>query len=212
MAPQSTGPLPKRVPRLHDRLRVDNSEVPSDIWRWKSHQPTPTRGPYAETKRPSRSSRTALHSLRACGTSIATADWSVLRASEGEISVGTVIGATRIGIRISMRGRPPVNRLRLVTDCGIFSTIRCNGLSVWDGTGNSRIMKLLRPVCSAAVMGAAASTNLIGRTLRRETAYPGLRESRAPVLRGMPRRRTFTDWYRRNARRHGRLDHATRPA
>ena len=113
---------------------------------------------------------------RLCGTGIATADWSVQRASEGEISVGTVIGPTRIGFRISMRGRPPLNRLRLVTDSGTLEADLFNGFSVWDGSGNSRLMKLFRPIRSAAATAAATSTNLLGRALRAETAYPGLRE------------------------------------
>ncbi len=120
------------------------------------------------------------HSLafaaRLCGTGIATAEWSVQRASEGEISVGTVIGPTRIGFRISMRGRPPLNRLRLVTDSGTLEADLFNGFAVWDGSGNSRLMKLFRPIRSAAATAAAASTNLLGRALRAETAYPGLRE------------------------------------
>ena len=113
---------------------------------------------------------------RLCGTGIALADWSLQRATEGEISVGTVFGQTRIGIRISMQGRPPVNRLRLVTDSGTVEADLFNGFSVWDRTASSRVMKLFRPIRSAAVLGGVAVANLVARTLRSETAYPGLRE------------------------------------
>ena len=113
---------------------------------------------------------------RICGTRISTRTWSLERATDGEIAVSTVVGETRIAIRISMRGRPPVNRLRLVGDAATVEVDLFSGFAVWDTTSSSRFMKLFRPIRSSAVLGMVASVNLTSRVLRAETAYPGLRE------------------------------------
>lgn len=113
---------------------------------------------------------------RLCGPGVGVASWAIERSSDGELAFGTSVGATRVSIRISMRGRPPANRLRLVADAGTVEADLFNGFAVWDRTGATRSMKLLRPLRSAMVLGAVAAANLVARVVRSETAYPGLRE------------------------------------
>ena len=113
---------------------------------------------------------------RFCGTDIGNASWGIQRSADGELDLGATVGQTRIGIRISMRGRPPANRLRLVADAGTVEADLFNGYAVWDRTGATRSMKLLRPLRSALVLGAVATANLVARVVTSETAYPGLRE------------------------------------
>lgn len=113
---------------------------------------------------------------RWCGPRIAACDWDLLRASPGELAVSTVVGATRVSIRISLHGRPPMNRLRLVGDGGTIELDLFNGFAVVDRSAATRLMKIARPLRSALALGVAASRNLVVRAAHAETAYPGLRE------------------------------------
>ena len=113
---------------------------------------------------------------RLCGTGIAAVDWDVVRVSAGEMAISAVVDETRLAIRISMRGRPPANRLRLVTDGGTIELDLFSGFAIVDRTSATRVMKIARPFYSAATLGVAASRNLLARAVRIETAYPGLRE------------------------------------
>lgn len=114
--------------------------------------------------------------VRLLGPSIASSGWEIMRASAGEMSIGTVHHETRVSLRISLRGRPPANRLRLVADEGTIELDLFSGFAVVDRTSASRIMKVVRPFRSATTLGAAAAGNLVRRALRAESAYPGLRE------------------------------------
>lgn len=113
---------------------------------------------------------------RILGTRIAECEWAALRASPGEVTAMGVVGETRVSLRVSLHGRPPMNRLRLVTDGGTVDLDLFTGFAVVDRSLASRAMKLARPLRSALAQGAAASRELLHRALAAETAYPGLRE------------------------------------
>lgn len=110
------------------------------------------------------------------GTGIAEAEWSVTSAIAGECAVSAVVGGARISLRISLRGRPPSNRLRVVAERGTIELDLFNGYAVLDRSAATRPMKLFRPVRQAVATTAAATLAVAARVVRREFAYPGLRE------------------------------------
>ena len=110
------------------------------------------------------------------GTAVGEAEWSVTSAIAGECAVSAVVGGARISLRISLRGRPPSNRLRVVAERGTIELDLFNGYAVLDRSAATRPMKLFRPVRQAVATAAAATLAVAGRVVRREFAYPGLRK------------------------------------
>ena len=113
---------------------------------------------------------------RFCPGLITEAEWSYRTPSPGELVVGASVGEVNVTARISTRGRPPVNALRLVTEGGTIHLDLFHGFALVDRTNASRTMKIARPAFFAARLATAAVTNLAGRVIRQEPAYPGLRE------------------------------------
>jgi predicted dehydrogenase len=114
---------------------------------------------------------------RLCPASIAGGDWIARRPYDGELVVVATVGHVGIWTRISMNGRPPVNRLRIIAERGTITLDLFHGFSNLDRFRSaSSAMKVARPFLSAARMGGSAGANLAWRALRRESAYPGLRE------------------------------------
>ncbi|HVT39907.1 MAG TPA: Gfo/Idh/MocA family oxidoreductase [Gemmatimonadaceae bacterium] len=115
-------------------------------------------------------------SARLCRTPITSGDWVCRRPASGEFLVVGTVGDVGISARISMRGRPPVNQLRLVAEGATIHADLFHGFAIIEHPGSSRAMKIARPFLFAAGLLAAATGNLFRRTLRAEPAYPGLRE------------------------------------
>ena len=113
---------------------------------------------------------------RHCVRPITDATWRCDRTAPGELVVGASVGETRVTVRLSLRGRPPMNAIRFVAERGTITLDLFNGFAVIDRTGTSRVMKPLRPWFAAVRLARVSMTALAGRALRRETAYPGLRE------------------------------------
>lgn len=113
---------------------------------------------------------------RLLGASFADAEWTVSGREAGELRCAGVIGGTTIGVLISMSGRPTRNTLRVLGTHGTVHVDLFHGFAVREPPSVSRIRKISRPFGVAASSLAAASRNLVMRSLRREPAYPGLRE------------------------------------
>lgn len=102
---------------------------------------------------------------------------SVLAPREGELTVlwRTGGGAT-VSVVVSMAGRPPHNRGWLVGARATLHLDFFHGYGFVERSWRSRWRKALAPFEQAGRHAAAAGTNLLLRGLRREWAYPGLRE------------------------------------
>lgn len=108
---------------------------------------------------------------------IADAAWNVLHPEPGELLIfaRAAAGAT-ISFRISMNSRPTRNSLSLVGTNGTINLDLFHGFVVFDRGGKAtRASKILRPFEAGARNLSAATVNLIRRSIRRESAYPGLR-------------------------------------
>ncbi len=107
---------------------------------------------------------------------ITEGDWHRLRPTSGEWIITATIGELGVTGRISMRGRPPVNELRLIAEGGTMVVDLFHGFATTDRAGAGRSAKVLRPLRASARQAAAATLGLARRALRSEPAYPGLRE------------------------------------
>lgn len=139
----------------------------------------------AETSRQSARDEVAMeilpHALslaaRLCPERITRGSWTARRPSNGELVVGATVGDVGVSARISMNGRPPVNQLRLVAEHGTVILDLFHGFSIVDRSRSySRAGKIARPFVHATRLGVTAAGNLAWRAMRREPAYPGLRE------------------------------------
>jgi predicted dehydrogenase len=82
----------------------------------------------------------------------------------------------RLDLSLSLRGRPPRNELRVTGTRGSGVSDLFHGYCALEAGGTSRAAKALRPLVHAGRVLAASSANLLGRSLAREPAYPGLRQ------------------------------------
>lgn len=103
-------------------------------------------------------------------------DWHAWRPAPGELRAGAVAGGTTIGVLISMAGRPTRHTLRLVGTAATAHVDLFHGFATVEPGAVSRARKIARPFTHASATLAAAFANLGARALRREPAYPGLRE------------------------------------
>jgi len=113
---------------------------------------------------------------RFCGAPITEGAWECRRPAAGEVLVLATVGAVGVSARISMRGRPPVNRLLLVAEGGTVHVDLFHGFAFVERAGTSRSMKIVKPLVFATRLFAVSAGNLVVRGLRAEPAYPGLRE------------------------------------
>jgi predicted dehydrogenase len=102
--------------------------------------------------------------------------WRTMRSGAGEFRAYAVTGAASASLLISMGGRPTRNTLRLVGTGGTAHLDLFHGFATVESAAVSRARKVSRPFTHAGTTLAAATVNLVARTLRREPAYPGLRE------------------------------------
>ena len=104
------------------------------------------------------------------------AEWHVADSPAGELRAEGIADGVSLGILISMRARPTRNTLRVMCEGGTFHVDLFHGHSVVEPPGVSRARKALRPLSFSLTSFGAAGANLARRALRREPAYPGLRD------------------------------------
>jgi predicted dehydrogenase len=131
--------------------------------------------------------------FRALGFEPTLAGVKVDRFSDDALELSWHFGPTRLSARIDLCARPTCNELRVAGDEGSALVDLFHGYLVTDRAATNRTTKLLRPFRSSSNTLLRASTNLLGRTLRNQRAYPGLQSliastyaaittlSRAPV-------------------------------
>ena len=106
---------------------------------------------------------------------LAAIEWHVSNPLPGELQVTGTAAGTAVSIVVSMRGRPPVNRLELIGERATAHVDLFHGFMAMDAGRATRTGKAARPFTRAAAVSTAAATNLVRRARRGEAAYPGLR-------------------------------------
>lgn len=102
--------------------------------------------------------------------------WTCLRPGSGELRALASAGGASFEIAITTRGRPTRAELALVGTRGSARADLFHGFAVLERGRPTRARKLTRPFVLSGATLAGAGVNLAGRALRREPAYPGLRE------------------------------------
>jgi predicted dehydrogenase len=100
----------------------------------------------------------------------------VLRSTDDELELAGAAGAAALGVEISLRGRPTRNELHLLGTSASAIVDLFHGYAIIEPGGVSRRSKALRPFRLASGLLVNAGGNLAYRAVRREPAYPGLRE------------------------------------
>ncbi|MBV36152.1 MAG: hypothetical protein CMP47_11995 [Rickettsiales bacterium] len=102
-------------------------------------------------------------------------DWTITPAGAHGWQVTTIIGSATLRITLNLAARPTEAMLALRGEKGAWEADLFHGYSRFrDGTVGRR-SKALRPFRDALSVLGHASTNMVGRVMRREPAYPGLR-------------------------------------
>lgn len=104
------------------------------------------------------------------------AAWHVTHSRPGELRASGTLGAISVSILVSTHGRPTRNTLLLVGARGTVRLDLFHGYAVVIRGEPTRAFKVAHPFVDAARTAASAAANLAVRAVRRETAYPGLRE------------------------------------
>jgi predicted dehydrogenase len=107
---------------------------------------------------------------------LAGVEWSVTRASPGELQAIGTQSAVSLSIQISTRARPTVSAWRVAGDRRTADVDLFHGFVSFDEAQVTRPGKIVHPFASSARRLAAAAVNLTRRAMRRESAFPGLRE------------------------------------
>lgn len=107
---------------------------------------------------------------------LADAGWTVIRPVPGELRCSAQLGEATVSLLVSTDGRPPVNALRAIFKDRTVEVDLYHGYSVIIRGSTGRGFKIRRPFVSALATITAATANGARRALRREAAYPGLRE------------------------------------
>jgi predicted dehydrogenase len=113
---------------------------------------------------------------RLLGVPLAHASWRVGQGPAGEIRAATDAGGASVAFMVSMRSRPTENSLTIRCDGGTVRANLFHGYATIERGVPSRLDKVGRPFITASQGFGAATGNLVGRAIRREPAYPGLRE------------------------------------
>jgi hypothetical protein len=115
-------------------------------------------------------------SRRLLGLELTAADWSVAGNVPGEVRVTAQLGSALVTIAVSMRARPTENSFVLRCDGGTVRGDLFHGFATIAKGQPSRWNKLGSPFVASGRSFGAASLNIVGRAMRGELAYPGLRE------------------------------------
>ncbi len=110
------------------------------------------------------------------GTGVSEVEWNVLRPASGELRIFGQTRETSVSIFISMNARPTGNSFHLFGSEGAIHLDLFHGYSVVESGVTSRARKILHPFDLAVRSFSAATANLARRAVRRESAYPGLRQ------------------------------------
>ncbi len=109
-------------------------------------------------------------------TDISEIDWTGFRPASGELRIAGQTRETSASIFVSMNSRPTKNSFQIFGSEGTIHLDLFHGYSVIETGKTSRMTKILHPFDLAARNFSAATFNLVRRTVRRESAYPGLRQ------------------------------------
>ena len=110
------------------------------------------------------------------GAPLGSSSWQIAHPVAGELRAVTSVGDTIVTIAVSAHGRPTENVLRVLGSAGSARADLFHGFAVRHAGVVSRRAKMAQPFAAAGMMLGNASVNLARRALRRELAYPGLRE------------------------------------
>ena len=113
---------------------------------------------------------------RVLGVPLADVRWQVGQGVAGEIRAAADVAGASIAFVVSMWSRPTENSLTIRCDGGTVRANLFHGYATVERGVPSRLDKVGRPFVGASQEFGAAMGNLVGRAVRRESAYPGLRE------------------------------------
>ena len=110
------------------------------------------------------------------GIEVAELDWHLDRPAPGEwrFSAATGRGASITGM-ISLGARPTYASFRVLGERATATADLFHGFAGFEGAHASRRYKMIRPLVVGLGGAARAATNLLGRAVSGERAYPGLR-------------------------------------
>lgn len=109
------------------------------------------------------------------GNDLTLENWNMLQPKSGELRVSGKVQETSIGIFISMNSRPTLNTFQVFGTNGTIHLDLFHGFSVIESGKTSKAKKILHPFDLAIKNLSAATLNLGRRSIRGESAYPGLR-------------------------------------
>ncbi len=101
-------------------------------------------------------------------------EWRVERFDDQELALSADVSGTRWSIFLSLRARPRALKLAWHGSRGRADIDFYHGYSTIRRGGVSRLDKAVRPFEEAAGQIVRAGSNLLGRAVRGEAAYPGL--------------------------------------
>ena len=113
---------------------------------------------------------------RLLGVALGSVAWRVSHGAPGEIRAMADVAGASVMLAVSMRARPTENSLTARFDRGTIRANLFHGYATIERGTPSRLDKLGRPFLGSAQAMGAAMGNLVERVVRREPAYPGLRE------------------------------------
>lgn len=108
--------------------------------------------------------------------SLGNLEWQILSPTAGEVSAQCLMGEMPMAVNVSLSARPTRCQLQIRGSQGSLHLDFFHGFCIRYPGRVSRFRKMVYPFSDAGRWVTAAGMNLAGRTLRRETAYPGLRQ------------------------------------
>lgn len=102
--------------------------------------------------------------------------WSVAHPRPGELVLTGSDDRRTASCLVSMHGRPTSNEMTLIGTRGTIHLDLFHGFGVFESGTVSRATKIARPFQHAAAGLSSATSNLVGRLIKRQPAYPGLWE------------------------------------
>lgn len=109
------------------------------------------------------------------GAQLSRLEWTVLRSQPGEMLATAKHQTVLLSIFVSAHARPTSMDTRIRCQSGSIEINGFHGYAVVNSGDVSRIAKIRHPFVSSMRTLTVASSNLAGRSLRGEPAYPGLR-------------------------------------
>jgi predicted dehydrogenase len=110
------------------------------------------------------------------GVPLSGVDWQVRRSAPGEFHASGLHGEIAVSILISLSARPTTAGATLYGTAATGFLDFYHGYSFFHRAALGRVGKIVSPFASSLRKLTAAGANLAGRAMRRESAYPGLRD------------------------------------